>query len=124
MPDHFIREPQSDGTERWYLQNPSAPEDNLAATMHADRQAGFAWWHDRVTQQVTRILDAIDNHEGFDVVLETVKDAFGERAARSIQAAQARLRERSRALGRVALIPAAGTAVGAAARPHTFFGEP
>ena len=125
LPDHFERIEQHDGGEFWYLQNPSAPSDNLAAGMNArPRQEGFAWWHARITTHLTKILDAIENHAGMDVVLAAVREAFGERAARAIQAEQSQHRLASRNVGRIALIPAAGIPMQAAARSHTFFGGP
>lgn len=125
LPDHFERIEQHDGGEFWYLQNPSAPSDNLAAGMNGrPRQEGFAWWHARITTHLTKILDAIENHAGMDVVLAAVREAFGERAARAIQAEQSRHRLASRNVGRIALIPAAGIPMQAAARSHTFFGGP
>jgi hypothetical protein len=123
LPDHFERIEQHDGSAFWYLQNPSAPTDNLAAGMNTRyRQEGFAWWHARIFQHLTKILDAIESHAGMDVVLAAIKEAFGERAARAIQAEQSQHRLASRSVGRVALIPAAGVPLQAAARSHTFFG--
>jgi hypothetical protein len=125
LPDHFESIEQLDGSTFWHLQNPSAPTDNLAAGMNTrPRQQGFAWWHARIVRHLTEILDAIENHAGMDVVLAAIKEAFGERAARAIQAEQNQHRLASRSVGRIALIPAAGIPLQAAARSHTFFGGP
>ena len=125
LPDHFDRIEQVDGTELWYLQNPSAPHDNLAAGMNSDhRQAGFGWWHARVIQHLSDILDAIESRAGMDTMLAAVKAAFGERAARAIQTEQSQGRATQRHLGRVTLIPVAGVPMSAVARQHNFFGEP
>lgn len=125
LPDHFARIEQANGAELWYLQNPSAPHDNLAAGMNSDhRQAGFDWWHARVIQHLSDILDAIENHAGMDTMLAAVQVAFGARAARAIQSEQSQGRAAERHLGRVALIPAAGAPISVAARQHNFFGAP
>ncbi len=125
LPDHFERIEQPDGSEMWHLQNPSAPTDNLAMSMNSKlRQEGFGWWHARVIGHLTKILDAIENHAGMDVVLAAVKEAFGERAARAIQGEQRQLHSASRTAGRVALIPAVGVPLRSAAQSHTFFGAP
>lgn len=123
LPDHFDRIEQRDGSEFWHLQNPSALEDNLAGGMNTKiRQDGFAWWHGRITAHLTKILDAIENHAGMDVVLAAIREAFGDRAAGAIQSNQSQIRQAGRNAGRVALIPAAGVPMQAAARSHTFFG--
>lgn len=125
LPDHFNRVEQPDGSALWYLQNPSAPADNLAASMNSKlRQDGFAWWHARVIGHLTKILDAIENHAGMDVLLAAVKEAFGERAARAIQGEQRQHHSANRTAGRIALIPATGIPLRSAAQSHTFFGAP
>jgi hypothetical protein len=123
LPDHFDRIEQPDGTEVWRLDNPTAPADNLAASMNEHlRQQGFRWWHSRVLTHLTQLLDAIDNHAGTDVVLAIVKEAFGDRSARALLAAQQQHHAANRHAGRIALIPAAGVPTLSVARGHTFFG--
>ena len=125
LPDHFGRIEQPDGSALWHLENPSAPADNLATSMNSNlRQDGFAWWHARVVGHLTKILDAIENHAGMDVVVAAVKEAFGERAARAIQGEQRQHPSANRTAGRIALIPATGVPLRSAAQSHTFFGAP
>lgn len=125
LPDHFDRIGQPDGSEVWHLQNPTAPTDNLASSMNFKvRQQGFGWWHARVVGHLTKILDAIENHAGMDVVLAAVQEAFGERAARALQGGQQQHHAANRTAGRIALIPAAGVPLRSAAQSHTFFGKP
>jgi hypothetical protein len=125
MPSHFVRLPQAGGSEFWYLQNPSAPTDNLAGGMNtALRQTGFDWWHARVVEQLGAILDAIENRSGMDVLVSKIEAAFGPRAARCIRADQASRQSADRSLGRVAVFTGSGIALPASARSHNFFGCP
>ena len=124
LPDHFERSPQSDGSELWFLANPSAPGENLAAEMNTpDRQAAFDWWHRRAKAHLTEVMDAIEGNAGMDVLLATLERAFGRRAARAIRDDQAQRRQGNRQIGRVALISAATAPIAATARAHTFFGD-
>lgn len=125
MPLHFGRIPLSDGSEEWVLLNPSASRDNLAASMNSPaRQEAFFSWHRRLIGDLKRILHAIENHEGMDVLLKALEAAFGPRCAGAIQHDQVQRRETSRIAGRVTLISSAAVApVSVAARPHTYFGR-
>jgi hypothetical protein len=125
MPRHFERIPRSDGSEEWVLSNPSAPKDNLAASMNSPaRQEAFLSWHQRLISDLKRILHAIECHEGMDVLLKTLEAAFGPRCAGAIQQDQTQRRQTSRVAGRVTLISSAAVApVSVAARPHTYFGR-
>lgn len=125
MPLHFGRIPQPDGSEEWNLPNPSAPRDNLAASMNSPaRQEAFFLWHHRLIADLKRILHAIENHEGMDVLLKALEGAFGSRCAGAIRQDQTQQRQTSRAAGRVTLISSASAApVSVAARPHTYFGR-
>lgn len=124
LPDHFERSPQPDGSERWFLANPSAPGENLAAGMNTlERQAAFDWWHLRAKTHLTEVVDAIEGNAGMDVLLATLERAFGKRAARAIRDDEAQRRQSSRQIGRIALISAATAPIPATARAHTFFGD-
>ena len=125
MPLHFTRISLSDGSEEWILPNPSAPNDNLASSMNSpQRQKAFFSWHGKLISDLKRILDAIENHEGMDVLLKVLNVAFGARSAGAIQQEQAHGREVSRAAGRATLISsAAALPVSVAARSHTYFGR-
>lgn len=124
LPDHLDRSPQPDGSERWFLANPSAPGENLAAGMNTpERQAAFNSWHLRAKGHLTEVVDAIERNAGMDVLLATLERAFGKRAARAIRDDEAQRRQGSRQIGRVALITAATAPIATIARAHTFFGD-
>ena len=125
LPAYFERYVQANGTEVWYLANPSSPRDNLAAGMNTPaRQAGFRWWHGRMVKQLSEILEAIEQQSGLDKLVAAVSTAFGERSAHALQSQQATQRSIARQVGRVVLMPAAGAAMPVSARQHTFFGVP
>ena len=125
MPLHFERILRSDGSEEWLLPNPSAPKDNLAASMNSPaRQEAFFLWHRRLIDDLRRILRTIENNEGMDVLLKVLEGAFGPRSAAAIQQDHTQRRQVNRAAGRVTLISSAAAApVSVAARPHTYFGR-
>ena len=125
MPLHFERIPRPDRSEEWVLPNPSAPRDNLAASMNSSaRHEAFFSWHRRLIGDLKRILHAIENHEGMDVLLKALENAFGSRCASAIQQDQTQQRQATRVTGRVTLITsAAAVPVSVAARPHTYFGR-
>lgn len=120
----FQRTPRADGSEYWYLRNPTAPSDNLAASMNTpQRQAAFDWWQARVAEQIAEILDAIEGYAGMDVIIEKVRAAFGPRAAAALQQDQAESRANQRELGKVALVTATAVPQVVHSRSHTFFGD-
>lgn len=125
MPLHFERISRPDGSEQWVLPNPSAPKDNLAASMNLQaRQEAFFFWHRRLISDLNRILHAIEHHEGMDVLLKALQAAFGPRSAGAIQQAQAERQSVSRAAGRVTLISSVTAApISVPARSHTYFGR-
>jgi hypothetical protein len=119
----FERVSQANATEYWYLRNRTAPSDNLAASMNTpQKQAAFDWWHNRLMNQLTDLLAAIDGYAGMDVIAEKVKVAFGPRAARALQQDQSQAREARRGLGQVALVTATAMPKQVHAKPHSFFG--
>lgn len=124
MPRHFGRSRNADGTEEWHLPNPSAPHDNLASGMNtAPRQKAFLWWHQRLTNDLERLLHSIDSHAGMDVMLRIVEESFGKRAASAVLADQRSRRGAGRQLGKVALVSGAAAPAVVHARTHTFFGD-
>ena len=125
MPLHFERISRPDGTEEWVLPNPSAPKDNLAASMNLPaRQEAFFFWHRRLISDLNRILNAIEHHEGMDVLLKALQAAFGSHSAGAIQQAQAERQSASRAAGRVTLISSVAAApINVPVRSHTYFGR-
>lgn len=123
LPSYFVRFPEGNGSERWYLSNPSAPHDNLADSMNsAARQAGFHWWQRRLVKHLNEILEAIETNAGMDVLLARVETAFGKRAASGIRNEQSKQRAISRQAGRVTLVTPTASVVTTQSRPHTFFG--
>jgi hypothetical protein len=124
MPLHFVRRRLPDGSEEWELPNPSAPTDNLAEGMNnPSRQVAFFAWHSRLLEDLKRILDAIENHMGMDMLLKAIQTAFGSRGFAAVQKMEMGHQESSRLAGQ-AIILASPTAlpVSVVARPHTFFG--
>lgn len=125
MPLHFKRIPRDGRLEEWFLPNPSAPRDNLASSMNTpERQEAFFAWHQRLVGDLRHILHAIENHEGMDVLLKALENAFGPRGAKAIQEELSLERKESRAAGRVTLLSSAATApVSVTSRRHTYFGR-
>jgi len=125
IPLHFERVPKSDGSEEWVLPNPSAPTDNLAASMNSRaRQEAFFAWHRRLINDLKRILHVIEHHEGMDVLFKTLEGAFGPRSAGAIQRMEAERQSVSRAAGRVTLLSSVAAApMSVPARSHTYFGR-
>lgn len=125
IPLHFERISRFDGSEEWVLPNPSAPRDNLAGSMNSPaRQKAFFSWHHRLIGDLTRILQAIENHEGMDVLVKALERAFGPHCAGAIQQDQTQQRQASRVAGRVTLMSSAIAApLSVSARPHTYFGR-
>lgn len=125
VPLHFERISRSDGSEKWVLPNPSAPMDNVAASMNSPaRQEAFLSWNRRLISDLKRILHVIEHHEGTDVLLKALQAAFGPRSAGVIQQAQAERQSVGRAAGRMALISSAAAApISVPARSHTYFGR-
>jgi len=85
MPTYFKRIPMNADSEEWILSNPSAPRDNLAEGMNSHtRQKAFFFWHQRLVNDLKRILNTIENNAGMDVLLKALEAAFGQRAAGAI----------------------------------------
>ncbi len=123
LPDYFERTQLPNGGEHWSLANPSAPGENLASGMNTSaRQAAFNAWHRRIKDQLKEIVDAIEGRAGMDVLLGKLEAAFGKRAARAIRDEEARQRQSSTSIGKVALA-SAGISVATTTRAHTFFGD-
>ena len=125
MPLHFERIPQFGGFEEWVLPNPSAQRDNLAASMNLPgRQKAFSLWHKRLVDDLKRILDAIENNRGMDVLIKTLESAFGSLGVRAFQQEEAERRQSSRIAGKVTLASSASSvSFSVPARSHTYFGR-
>lgn len=124
MPKYFQRIQLPSGSQKWVLPNPSAPNDNLAEGMNDPaKQAAFFQWHQRLIEDLARILDNIENHAGMDTLVKSVEAAFGRKASNAIQQDQSQRRESSRIAGKVALITSSVAApISVKARTHTYFG--
>lgn len=124
MPQHFQRIQLANGAQEWILPNPSAPNDNLAGGMNNPaKQAAYFQWHERLIDDLARILSNIENNAGMDILLESVETAFGPKATTAIQQDQSLRRESNRFAGKVALITSAVAApISVKARSHTYFG--
>lgn len=123
MPKMFRRVALSNGREEWQIDNPTAPGDNLAATMNAPgKQDAFLQWHAQLSKDIGGLINAIDQRLGMDKVQEVVTSAFGEKAANASRQAQLNRQSSSRASGRVVATTAAGIVIPMTARSHTFFG--
>jgi hypothetical protein len=124
MPRYISRNPSPDGTEFWWVPNPSAPTENLANSMNSPlRQAAFWWWHTQLQTQLHGVLDAIEQKAGLDQVLKLVEEAFGARASNAIAGDESSRRSAHRAAGRVVMHGASAAPAVAMARPHTFYGD-
>lgn len=125
MPHLFERIPTSHGSEEWILPNPSAQHENLAASMNTGaRQKAFSAWHERIVGDLRRIVHAIENREGMDVLMKALQVAFGIRSANAVQQLEAQRQESRRGAGRVLLhAPLAVAPLSVSARPHTYFGH-
>lgn len=124
MPTAFQRNVYPDGTEEWVLENPSAPNDNLASGMNTPtKQAAFIWWHERLVSDLRGLLETIEGQYGMNVLLERIRDAFGERAVTAIQRIESDKFSGLKNVGKISIITTASAPISVQARPHTFFGS-
>lgn len=125
----FVRQRLPEGGDVWFLENPTAQNDNLAACMNTSgKQKAFDAWHEQLLTALTDLVDAIDRDAGMDVVALAVERAFGERARTAVLEDNAGRREANRSAGRgifIAGATSAGATVGVstASRAHTNFGD-
>ena len=123
IPRLIQRFPMAGGSEHWYLNNPTAQNDNLAACMDTKaKQKAFDAWHERLVTDLTALVDAIDQG-GMDVIARAVGSAFGARAKAAVLEGIARPREANRSAGRGIFIVGSGAALSTAARGHTNYGD-
>jgi hypothetical protein len=124
MPQYFIRRLLWEDHEEWYLQNPTAPGDNLASAMNSrNRQKAFLAWHVRLIDDLRKILQAIEGRAGIDKVGQLIEATFGVRAANAMQLAQVSRQEAIRKSGKASIITSAATVIPMTARAHSFFGR-
>lgn len=124
MPKAIRRVQMPGACEEWFVDNPTAPGDNLASSMNtSERQQAFAQWHIRLEYDVEQIIGAIDNRLGIDKVGTIITAVFGERASTAIRQTQLVRQSNDRQLGRVVAVTAAGLTLPMTAKSHTFFGK-
>ncbi len=124
MPKMFRRVMLGNGLEEWHLDNPTAPGDNLAATMNEPgKHQAFMQWHNQLSKDVTELISTIDQRLGMDRVHQRVTDAFGDKAANAARQAQLNRQSALRVAGRTVATTAAGIMIPMTAKSHTFFGE-
>lgn len=113
----------ADGTEHWTLFNPTAKNDNLAASMNDPAmQAAFWAWHGRLRADLIEIQQVIEEQRGLDEVLKVVERAFGRPAATTLATDNSDRREAQRASGRAVYLAAGTTPIASGAAAHTYFG--
>lgn len=123
MPFLFERRQLPGGGEYWELMNPTAQNDNLAASMNTtERQQAFSQWQERLLADLNAIIAAIEGDAGVDAIAKIVERAFGPRAGQGVLQLGSNRREMNRALGRAGFF-VGGSAVVTPARPHTFYGR-
>jgi len=123
MPKMFRRTLLGNGREECHLDNPTAPGDNLAATMNEPgKHEAFFQWHAQLSKDITGLIAAIDERRGMDRVHELVTEAFGDKAASASHQAQLSRQSTIRAAGRTVATTAAGIVIPMTAKSHTFFG--
>lgn len=124
MPTLIQRFEISDDGEFWYLSNPTAQNDNLAACMDSKvKQKAFDSWHQRLVADLSALVDAIDHNSGMDAIARAVARAFGPRAQAAVLEDNAQRREANRSAGRGIFLVGSGAAVSTAARAHTNYGD-
>ena len=124
IPSLFGRQPRPGGGETWSLPNPTAPGDDLAASMNEPgKQAAFSNWHAALRRDLQRLLDAVEDNTGLDDVLNIVESSFGERARAAVERYARNRREAVRGAGRAAGIVGATLSLTGVARANTHFGQ-
>lgn len=124
MPRLIKRFPMPDGSEFWYLDNPTAQNDNLAAGMNTKaKQQAFDAWCERLVADLTSLVDAIDQGAGMDVIARAVERAFGPRARAAVLEDNAQRREANRSANRGIFVVGSSAAVSTPTFAHTNFGD-
>jgi len=123
MPTMFRREKFANGEEEWHLDNPTAPGDNLAATMNdPGKQKAFFQWHAQLMTDVTGLISTIDQRLGMDRVHHLVTESFGDKAAGAVRQAQLERQSTLRAAGHTVAATVSGALISMPAKGNTFFG--
>lgn len=123
LPQHFQRFQRTGLPEHWVLENPIAPDENLAGSMNTRvKQEAFRQWVQKVRTDLALILDSIEQNKGMDVLLQRLEAAFGPRAANAVRNDRAQRQQASRSVGRIAVFSSLGTSTATTARTHNFYG--
>ncbi|PRY06184.1 nucleotidyltransferase [Paraburkholderia sp. BL25I1N1] len=124
MPGLFPRTRLTNGAEEWNLPNPSAPKENLASSMNrTGRHEAFDGWITVLTKDLEKLLKAVEQNLGNDVLVSIIDTAFGTRSANALQAALSKVRDSNRSAGRVSIVTAAASSRILPARAHSFYGD-
>ena len=124
MPKLLQRLQMPDGSEAWFLENPTAQNDNFAACMNTRaRQQAFDAWHERMACDLSALVDAIDQSAGVDVIARTTERAFGELAKTAVLQDNTRRREAKRALSQGVFLVGGTAVISTPSRAHTNFGD-
>lgn len=124
MPKLFQRLQMPDGDEFWFLNNPTAQNDNFAACMNTPaRQRAFDAWQERLARDLAELVDAIDQSAGMDVIARAAERAFGERAKTAVLQDSTERREAKRASGQSVFLVGGTAAISTPTRAHTNFGD-
>lgn len=124
MPNLFRRVQMPQGQEFWYLNNPTAQNDNFAGCMDSSaKQKAFDAWHERLQADLTALVDAVDQSAGLDVIAKAAERAFGERAKTAVLEDNATRREEKRAVGQGLFIAGGSAVIATPSRAHTNFGD-
>jgi hypothetical protein len=124
MPTLIDRKPGVNGLVEWYVNNPTAPGDNLASSMNCpEKQQAFTQWHQKLLDDVRALIDSVEKRQGLDQVAALVTSTFGDRAGAALRHEQTSKQSAQRNAGRIATITATGISIPMTARAHTFFGD-
>jgi hypothetical protein len=124
MPDLFVRTRSMNGAEEWNLPNPSALRENLASSMNrTGRHEAFDAWITVLTRDLAKLLEAVEQNLGNDVLVGVIDNAFGTRSANALKAELSKVRDSNRTAGRVSIVTAAASSRILPARAHSFYGD-
>lgn len=123
MPSLIDKRSLGNGREEWFVDNPTAPGDNLASAMndHAKQQA-FLQWHRQLLLDVKALIHSVDQRQGMDRVASLVTSTFGDKAGAAVRQQATARQSVERQAGRIATVTGGGLLVPMSARNHTFFG--
>jgi hypothetical protein len=123
MPTLIQTRPLGNNHVEWIVDNPTAPGDNLAASVDSRaKQDALLQWHGKLIEDIVDIMDATERRAGLDQVAHKVSSSFGDKAGAALRQAQLTRQNQHRSAGRVTSFTNAGIVLPMSARGHTFFG--